>query len=124
MKTKRTEIIRAATTDLSIDFCRDVMIKMREKGYEMVALSSPGDYLTKLNKEDGFKTLEVPIERRISLWSDFKSLFNLIRVFRKEKPSDSFLPEGDITVQYIQDITARILGSLCAERNCAKVLIL
>ena len=86
MKTKRTEIIRAATTDLSIDFCRDVMIKMREKGYEMVALSSPGDYLTKLNKEDGFKTLEVPIERRISLWSDFKSLFNLIRAFRKEKP--------------------------------------
>ena len=86
MKTKRTEIIRAATTDLSIDFCRDVMIKMREKGYEMVALSSPGDYLTKLNKEDGFKTIEVHIERRISLWNDFKSLFNLIRVFRKEKP--------------------------------------
>lgn len=81
-----TKIIRAATTDLSIDFCRDVMIKMREKGYEMVALSSPGDYLTKLNKEDGFKTIEVHIERRISLWNDFKSLFNLIRVFRKEKP--------------------------------------
>lgn len=86
MNTKRTKIIRAATTDLSIDFCRDVMIKMREKGYEMVALSSPGDYLTKLNKEDGFKIIEVHIERRISLWNDIKSLFNLIRVFRKEKP--------------------------------------
>ncbi len=86
MNTKRTKIIRAATTDLSIDFCRDVMIKMREKRYEMVALSSPGDYLTKLNKEDGFKTIEVHIERRISLWNDIKSLFNLIRVFRKEKP--------------------------------------
>lgn len=80
------KIIRAATTDLSIDFCRDVMIKMREKGYEMAALSSPGDYLTKLNKEKGFKTIEVHIERRISLWNDIKSLFNLIRVFRKEKP--------------------------------------
>ena len=62
------------------------MIKMREKGYEMAALSSPGDYLTKLNKEKGFKTIEVHIERRISLWNDIKSLFNLIRVFRKEKP--------------------------------------
>jgi len=86
MRFENVKIIRAATTDLSIDFCRDVMIKMREKGYEMVALSSPGDYLTKLNKEDGFKTIEVHIERRISLWNDIKSLFNLIRVFRKEKP--------------------------------------
>lgn len=85
MKT-HAKIIRAATTDLSIDFCRDVMIKMREKGYEMVALSSPGVFLTRLNKEDGFKTIEVHIERRISLWKDIKSLFYLIRVFRKEKP--------------------------------------
>lgn len=47
MITDDIKIIRVATTDLSIDFCREVMIKMRDRGYEMVALSSPGDYLTK-----------------------------------------------------------------------------
>ena len=31
---------------------------------------------------------------------------------------------GDKIKNIVQDITARILGSLCAERNCAKVLIL
>lgn len=82
----RKKIIRAATTAPSIDFCRDVMIKMRDRGYEMVALSSPGDYLTKMNAEDGFQIIEVPMERRVSLWKDLKSLFHLIKVFKKAKP--------------------------------------
>lgn len=86
MQYNNIKILRAATTDLSIDFCREVMIKMRDKGYEMVALSSPGDYLSKLKEEDGFRIIEVPMERHISIWKDLRSLLKLIRVFRKEKP--------------------------------------
>lgn len=81
------KIIRAATVSDSVDFFRDVMKKMREKGYEMVALSSPGEWLDKVNNEDGFKTIAVPMERHISLVRDLKSLFKLICVFRKEKPN-------------------------------------
>ena len=43
------KIIRAATIDWSIDFFREVMILMREEGYDMIALTSPGEYLTQLN---------------------------------------------------------------------------
>ena len=86
MKIIKNRIVRAATSDLSIDFFREIMIKMRGRGYEMVAISSPGDFLTKLKEEDGFRIIEVPMERHISIWKDLSSLFKLIKVFRKEKP--------------------------------------
>lgn len=62
------------------------MIKMRENGYEMIAVSSPGVELDELREKDGFKTYEVPMSRHISLWGDIKSLINMIRVFGKERP--------------------------------------
>lgn len=80
------KIIRSATVSLSIDFFRDVMIKMRAKGYEMVALSSPGEDLVRIHTQDGFQIIEVPMERHISIWKDVKALFCLIRVFLKERP--------------------------------------
>lgn len=82
----KTKIIRASTVSLSIGFFRDIMIRMRENGYDMVALSSPGTHLTKLNEDDGFRTIAVPMDRHISPIHDLKSLINLIRVFLKEKP--------------------------------------
>jgi len=51
----------------------------------MVALSSPGPELSSIAQE-GFHTIEVPMERHISLWKDLKSLMALIKVFRKERP--------------------------------------
>ena len=79
-------IIRAATIDWSVDFFRDIMVKMREKGYDMVALSSPGEMLAELKTNYGFRILEVPMSRSISPLKDFRSLFVLIKVFRTERP--------------------------------------
>ena len=62
------------------------MNKMREMGYEMVAVSSPGCELDELREVDGFKTYAVSMARHISVISDVRSLFNMISVFRKERP--------------------------------------
>lgn len=62
------------------------MIKMREKGYEMIAVSSPGEQLDELRDKYGFATYAVPMARHISLFGDIKSLFKMTKVFRKEKP--------------------------------------
>lgn len=62
------------------------MIRMREMGYEMIAVSSPGEQLDALREKDGFRTYEVPMARHISLTGDIKSLFKMIKVFRKERP--------------------------------------
>lgn len=86
MERNKKKIIRAVTVPQSLGFCREVMVKMREKGYEMVAVSSPGPELDAIRENDGFRTIAVPMARHISLLGDVKSLFKMISVFRKEKP--------------------------------------
>lgn len=71
---------------MSLTFCRDVMIKMREMGYHMVAVTSPGPELDDLRDKDGFRCVGVPMCRHVSLLSDLKSLMRLIVVFGKERP--------------------------------------
>ena len=79
------KIIRAVTVADSTIFFEPTIKDLQERGYEIVSVSSPGDNLSRL-REMGVKTIEVPMERHISPLKDLKSLFNLIRVFRKEKP--------------------------------------
>lgn len=86
MKRNKNKIIRAVTVPQSLGFCREVMIKMRAMGYDMVAVTSPGPELDKLRDKDGFHCVEVPMERHISIVNDLKSLMRMISVFRKEKP--------------------------------------
>lgn len=86
MTRNKKKIIRAVTVPQSLGFCRDVMIRLRDMGYEVVAVSSPGEKLDAIRDNDGFRTIAVPMARHISLFGDIKSLFKMIRVFLKEKP--------------------------------------
>ena len=86
MERNKKKIIRAVTVSRSIGFFREIMIRMRDMGYEMVAVTSPGDELDELKNVDGFHCIEVPMERHISIVKDMKSLWNMIKVLRKEKP--------------------------------------
>lgn len=86
MTRNKNKIIRAVTVPQSLGFCREVMIKMRAMGYDMVAVTSPGPELDELRDKDGFHCMEVPMQRHISVVNDLKSLIKMISVFRKEKP--------------------------------------
>lgn len=86
MSRNRKKIIRAVTVAESLGFCREVMLKMRDSGYEMAAVSSPGPELDELREKDGFATHAVPMARHISLLSDIRSLFRMIALFRRERP--------------------------------------
>lgn len=86
MARNKKKIIRAVTVSQSLGFCREVMIKMRDQGYEMVAISSPGPELDAIRDNDELRTIAVPMARHISLLGDIRSLFRMINVFRKEKP--------------------------------------
>lgn len=86
MTRNKNKIIRAVTVPQSLDFCREVMIKMRAMGYDMVAVTSPGPELDELRDKDGFHCMEVHMQRHISVVNDLKSLIKMISVFRKEKP--------------------------------------
>lgn len=79
------KIIRAVTVSMSVEFFAPMVRDLQRKGYEVVSVSSAGPELDGLRQMD-VKVLEVEMERRMSLLKDIKSLFQLIRVFRMERP--------------------------------------
>lgn len=83
------KIIRTTTVPGSLNaFCRGLLRELWEKdGYEVVAVSSPGPALDEVREREGVRTYAVPMERHISPVKDLKSLWGLIKVFRKEKPT-------------------------------------
>lgn len=78
-------IIRATTVPQSLVFFEGTMVEIL-KNYEIQFLSSPGEQLEKMGKKFGVSTHAVEMYRRLSPLKDLKSLRNIIKVFRKEKP--------------------------------------
>lgn len=83
------KIIRVTTVPGSLNsFCNGLLRELQEQeGYQVVAVSSPGDTMREIEEREGVRTVAVPMERHISPLKDLKSLFGLIRVFRREKPT-------------------------------------
>lgn len=79
------KIVRAVTVSMSVDFFKPMVEDLQQRGYEVVSVSSSGPELAEL-RDMGVKTIEVEMERRMSPLKDLKSLWQLIRVFRKERP--------------------------------------
>lgn len=83
----KKKIIRATTVPGSLNsFCRDLLRELSVK-YEVIALSSPGEQMREIEIREGVRTIAIPMERHISLKRDFVSLWRLVKVFRKEKPT-------------------------------------
>jgi len=81
------KIVRSATVGTSLDtFCRGLLTELRDKGFEVVALSSPDKDLEQLGNREMVRTIGVSMSRHIAPLKDFLSLLRLIRVFIKEKP--------------------------------------
>lgn len=82
------KIIRATTVPGSLNnFCRGLLSDLQEReGYEVVALSSPGEALDEIREREKVRTIAVAMQRHISPVNDLRSLWKLIRAFRREKP--------------------------------------
>lgn len=85
MKRNNKKIMRACTVSMSVEFFKEIMKRMRDEGYKMEAVTSPGTELDKL-KDDGFLCFGIPMERHISPIRDLVSLFRLTALFMREKP--------------------------------------
>lgn len=85
MSLTNKKIIRAVTVSMSVGFYRPMVPDLQQRGYEVVSVSSGGSELAEL-RDMGVKTIEVEMERRMSPLKDLKSLWDLIRVFKKERP--------------------------------------
>ena len=70
---------------MSVGFVAGMLPDLTKK-YEVVLLSSPGPEMDEAREKYGVRTIEVPMERHISLIRDVVSLWRIIQVFRKERP--------------------------------------
>lgn len=81
------KIIRATTVPQSLNvFCKGMLRELSNK-YEVIGLSSPGEALDDVAEREGVRVISVPMVRHISILNDFKSLWKMWHVFRKEKPT-------------------------------------
>jgi len=79
------KIIRATTVSQSLIFFDGTMESL-SKDFEVILLSSSGPELFERESKYGVKVYPVEMFRRISPMKDIKSLYQLYKVFHKEKP--------------------------------------
>lgn len=87
MSRNKKKIIRSVTVPQSIGFFEEVMMRLKDDGYEVIVVTSPGKEMDAFReRHPQEKAIEVPMERRISLTKDFRSLLRMIKVMRRERP--------------------------------------
>lgn len=80
------KIICATTLSSSlVDFFNGILRELSDT-YDVVAISSPGDDLEVVKSRESVRTIGIPMERRISLLKDLKSLWQMWKVMRRERP--------------------------------------
>lgn len=81
------KLIRITTVPISlVSLLKDQPKFMKAQGFEVIAISTPGELLNEVEATQGVRTIGVPMTRTISPVSDLKSLWHLYRIFKKEKP--------------------------------------
>lgn len=84
---QKIKIIRACTASNSIGFIKPFIDELIER-YDVTVVASPGRHWSMLDAwGNRVGRYEVPMQRHISPIKDLKSLWNLWRVFRHEKPT-------------------------------------
>lgn len=102
------KLIRVTTADISLDGLLQGQLRFLNQYFEVVGLAADTGSLSKVAEREGIRTIDVPMHREISLKADIKSLWQLIKVFRKEKPYivHSNTPKGSL----LSLIAAKIAG--------------
>lgn len=102
------KLIRVTTADISLDGLLQGQLRFLNQYFEVVGLAADTGSLSKVAEREGIRTIDVPMHREISLIADLKSLWDLIKVFRKEKPYivHANTPKGSL----LSLIAAKITG--------------
>lgn len=91
-------LLHVATVPDSLLFLRGQASFMRERGFEVTVVTSPGDDLPAFGTAEGVSARAVPMTRRITPLSDLVSLFRLCRIVRDVQPDivHAHTPKGGL----------------------------
>lgn len=84
-KQNKKKLIIITTIPASFHFFKG-QIRVLKKGFDIEFVSSPGDKLDYFSNLEGVASHGIPMNREISVFQDFVSLFKLIKLFKKIKP--------------------------------------
>lgn len=99
------KLIRITTVPVSLrGLLKGQLRFMSENGFEVIGISSPGEALEDVEKNEEIRTVGIEMTRSITPLKDLKALYQLIKLFRKEKP----------TIVHTHTPKAGLLGMLAA----------
>ncbi len=83
----KVKLIRITTVPTSLK----ILLKgqhrfMSENGFDVIGISSSGEELQDVEREENIRTIAVEMTRTISPFKDLKSVWQLYKIFKKEKP--------------------------------------
>jgi glycosyltransferase involved in cell wall biosynthesis len=80
-------LMQVGTSHLSVGLMRGQLRFLREAGFQVSVVSSPGQRLSAAAKEEGVHAFGVPMARQISAFADLVSLWRLWRLMRCLRPA-------------------------------------
>jgi glycosyltransferase involved in cell wall biosynthesis len=102
-------LFHITTIPMSLLFLRGQVGYMKEHGFDVQIISSPGEGLMEFGEREQVRVHAVPIERRISPLADLVTIFRLALLFRRERAQivHGHTPKGAL-VSMIAAFLARV----------------
>ena len=81
-----SKLFRLTTADISLNVLLKGQLRYLSQHFEVVGVAADTGVLHQVAEREGVRVVDVPMHREISLWADCKSLWTLIKLFRRERP--------------------------------------
>ena len=83
---KPITLVHMTTVPQSLFFLTGQVGYMKERGFDVHAVSSPGEFLSQFGEHERIPVYPVEMPRRITPWRDVAALFRIWKLFRRIRP--------------------------------------
>ena len=108
------KLIRITTVPISLKLLLSGQMKyMREQGWEVIMVSADGRELEQVVRQEGVRHEVIPFTRKITPWVDLQCVWQLVKLFKREKPD----------IVHTHTPKAGVLGMIAANLAGVKIRI-
>jgi glycosyltransferase involved in cell wall biosynthesis len=95
---KGVRLVHVTTVPMSFTFLRRQVGYMRQRGFDVAAVSSPGPEATHFAAAEQVRVYAVEMPRRVTVLQDLRAVAGLLRVLRRERPDivHAHTPKGGL----------------------------
>lgn len=84
---EKIKLVRVTTVPISLKVLLRQQLRFMSNHYDVLAIASPGDHLDEVQTVEGVRTTPVAMSRAITPLKDAKALWQLYKLFKKERPA-------------------------------------